>query len=129
MTAFGMPNPSLWGVIAGFLNFIPIWERPVQPDDHRSRPALTFRQPAYSSTAHVFLSSNYDRRKLPYPYDRRTGLTLNPIAVFLTILLGLAMGISGALMAVPILAVFKILWSRAIPPARCFAGRVDGNRR
>jgi predicted PurR-regulated permease PerM len=111
MMAFGMPNPSLWGVIAGFLNFIPYLGAAVSLTIITLVSALTFDsllQIALPPMAFLAVTTIEGNFLTPMIVGRR--LTLNPIAVFLTILFwGWLWGIPGALMAVPILAVFKIL--------------------
>jgi predicted PurR-regulated permease PerM len=111
MMAFGMPNPGLWGAMAGILNFIPYLGAAVSLTIIALVSALTFDSllqialPPLSFLAVTAIEGNF---LTPMIVGRR--LTLNPIAVFLTILFwGWMWGIPGALMAVPILAVFKIL--------------------
>jgi predicted PurR-regulated permease PerM len=111
MTALGMPNPSLWGVMAGFLNFIPYLGAGVSLMIIALVSALTFDnllQIALPPMAFLAVTTIEGNFLTPMIVGHR--LTLNPIAVFLTILFwGWLWGIPGALMAVPILAVFKIL--------------------
>ncbi len=111
MMALGMPNPGLWGVMAGFLNFIPYLGAAVSLMIIALVSALTFDsllQIALPPMAFLAVTTIEGNFLTPMIVGRR--LTLNPIAVFLTILFwGWLWGIPGALMAVPILAVFKIL--------------------
>jgi predicted PurR-regulated permease PerM len=111
MTALGMPNPSLWGVMAGFLNFIPYLGAGVSLMIIALVSVLTFDnllQIALPPMAFLAVTTIEGNFLTPMIVGHR--LTLNPIAVFLTILFwGWLWGIPGALMAVPILAVFKIL--------------------
>jgi predicted PurR-regulated permease PerM len=111
MMALGMPNPGLWGVMAGFLNFIPYLGAAVSLMIITLVSALTFDsllQIALPPMAFLTVTTIEGNFLTPLIVGRR--LTLNPIAVFLTILFwGWLWGIPGALMAVPILAVFKIL--------------------
>jgi predicted PurR-regulated permease PerM len=111
MMALGMPNPGLWGVMAGFLNFIPYLGAAVSLMIIALVSALTFDsllQIALPPMAFLTVTTIEGNFLTPMIVGRR--LTLNPIAVFLTILFwGWLWGIPGALMAVPILAVFKIL--------------------
>jgi predicted PurR-regulated permease PerM len=111
MMAFGMPNPGLWGAMAGILNFIPYLGASVSLTIITLVSALTFDNllqialPPLSFLTMTAIEGNF---LTPMIIGHR--LTLNPIAVFLTILFwGWMWGIPGALMAVPILAVFKIL--------------------
>ncbi|WP_246148970.1 AI-2E family transporter [Skermanella pratensis] len=111
MTVLGMPNPGLWGVMAALLNFIPYLGSAVSLVIIGVVSALTFDdlfQMAAPPLSFLFLTTIEGNFVTPMIVGRR--LTLNPIAVFLTILFwGWLWGIPGALMAVPILAVFKIL--------------------
>ena len=111
MMALGMPNPGLWGVMAGFLNFIPYLGAGVSLMIIALVSALTFDnllQIALPPMAFLAVTTIEGNFLTPMIVGHR--LTLNPIAVFLTILFwGWLWGIPGALMAVPILAVFKIL--------------------
>jgi predicted PurR-regulated permease PerM len=111
MMVLGMPNPGLWGVMAGFLNFIPYLGAAVSLMIITLVSALTFDsllQIALPPMAFLTVTTIEGNFLTPMIVGRR--LTLNPIAVFLTILFwGWLWGIPGALMAVPILAVFKIL--------------------
>jgi predicted PurR-regulated permease PerM len=111
MMALGIPNPGLWGVMAGFLNFIPYLGAGVSLMIIALVSALTFDsllQIALPPMAFLTVTTIEGNFLTPMIVGRR--LTLNPIAVFLTILFwGWLWGIPGALMAVPILAVFKIL--------------------
>jgi predicted PurR-regulated permease PerM len=111
MMGLGMPNPGLWGVMAGFLNFIPYLGAAVSLMIIALVSALTFDsllQIALPPMAFLTVTTIEGNFLTPMIVGRR--LTLNPIAVFLTILFwGWLWGIPGALMAVPILAVFKIL--------------------
>jgi predicted PurR-regulated permease PerM len=111
MMALGIPNPGLWGVMAGFLNFIPYLGAGVSLMIIALVSALTFDnllQIALPPMAFLTVTTIEGNFLTPMIVGHR--LTLNPIAVFLTILFwGWLWGIPGALMAVPILAVFKIL--------------------
>jgi predicted PurR-regulated permease PerM len=111
MTFLGMPNPTLWGAMAALLNFIPYLGSAVSLMVIAIVSALTFDDllqialPPLSFLSMTTLEGNFIT---PMIVGRR--LTLNPIAVFLTVLFwGWMWGIPGALMAVPILAVFRIL--------------------
>jgi len=111
MMGLGIPNPGLWGVMAGLLNFIPYLGAAVSLTVITLVSALTFDsllQIALPPVAFLTVTTIEGNFLTPMIVGHR--LTLNPIAVFLTILFwGWLWGIPGALMAVPILAVFKIL--------------------
>jgi predicted PurR-regulated permease PerM len=107
----GMPNPALWGVVAGLTNFIPYLGgivcmlilgvvALVQFDD-LSR-ALT--------VSGVFFALNTLEGNLITPLIVGRQLSLNPVVIFVSVLLwGWLWGIPGALLAVPIMAALKIM--------------------
>lgn len=111
MWAEGMPNPALWGTLATVLNYIPFIGPAVVTVVLLLVSVLTFDGlfdillPPLSFVALATLEGNF---LTPMIVGRR--LSLNPIAVFVSILFwGWMWGIPGALLAVPILAIFKIL--------------------
>jgi predicted PurR-regulated permease PerM len=110
MWALGMPNPLLWGVLAALLNFIPyagalltfavVGMVSIVTFDHWLPIALP---PA------VFLLLTALEGQIFSPMIVGRQLTLNPIAVFVSILFwGWLWGLAGMLLAVPILAAVKI---------------------
>lgn len=130
MWMLGVPSPLLWGAMAGLFNFIPylgpaattlvLFAVGVVSFDSWTQsllPALCFI--AVTSVEGNFLT--------PMIVGRR--LTLNPIFVFATVLFwGWLWGIAGALLAVPILAVTKILCD-ATPPLRTVGALLGGMAR
>ena len=111
MWMLGMPNPMLWGTLATVLNYIPFIGPAVVTAILFLVSVLTFDGlanillPPVSFIALTTLEGNF---LTPMIVGRR--LSLNPIAVFVSILFwGWMWGIPGALLAVPILAIFKIL--------------------
>jgi len=111
MWMLGMPNPALWGTMIGFLNYIPFIGPAVMTAVLFLVSALTFEGlfaillPPVAFVALTTLEGNF---LTPMIVGRR--LSLNPIAVFVSILFwGWMWGIPGALLAVPILAILKIL--------------------
>jgi predicted PurR-regulated permease PerM len=110
MMLFGLPNPGLWGVLAGVLNFIPVLGHTVTFLIIAIVSALTFNEvPSIVLPPLAFLALAAVEGNVITPMIVGRRLTLNPIAVFLSILFwGWLWSIPGALMAVPILAVFKI---------------------
>jgi predicted PurR-regulated permease PerM len=110
MSLLGMPNASLWGVMAATFNFIPYLGSAVTLVILTVVSMLTFDELsriALPPMAWIFLTALEGNFLTPMIVGRR--LTLNPIAVFLTVLFwGWLWGVPGALLAVPILAVFKI---------------------
>jgi Predicted permease len=117
MWMWGLPNAALWGTLAGLINYIPFIGPAVvtavlflvsvlsfEGVPHIFGPPLTF-------VALATLEGNF---LTPMIVGRR--LALNPIAVFVSILFwGWMWGIPGALLAVPILAILKILFDAHEP--------------
>jgi predicted PurR-regulated permease PerM len=110
----GMPNPVLWGVLAGVTNFIPYLGALlcmavlavvalVQFDALGSALAVVA----------VFFVLNLVESYLLTPLVVGRQLSLNPVAVFVGVLFwGWIWGVVGALLAVPILAMAKIFCDR-----------------
>jgi predicted PurR-regulated permease PerM len=109
MFLIGLPNPVLWGIIGGVLNFIPYIGGLLAVVVLGLAGMATF-----DSTTHAlmpasayFLLTNLESFVSPYILGAR--LALNPVVVFLSVLFwGWLWGISGALLAVPIMATVKI---------------------
>ncbi len=115
MLALGLPNPVLWGTVAGVLNFIP-YLGPMMttlmlfgagviglPD-----PGLRVALPALAFLALHALESNFIS---PIVVGRR--LALSPLAVFVSVMFwGWLWGIAGAMLAVPILLMARIACRR-----------------
>lgn len=111
MFVLGVPNPVLWGVVGGTLNFIPYLGSAVTLAILTVVSILSFDdfwRIALPPIAWLCLTTIEGNFVTPTIVGRR--LTLNPIAVFIAILFwGWLWGVPGALLAVPILAVFKII--------------------
>jgi predicted PurR-regulated permease PerM len=109
MFIIGLPNPVLWGIVGGLLNFIPYiggllavvvlglaGMATFESTTHALMPAIAY-----------FLLTNIESFVSPYILGAR--LALNPVVVFLSVLFwGWLWGIPGALLAVPIMATVKI---------------------
>jgi predicted PurR-regulated permease PerM len=120
MWLLGMPNPPLWGVIAGVLNFIPYLG-----------PATTFAVVTlvalvtFSTVTHVvlvagsFLALAAVEGHVVEPIFLGRRLDLNPLTVLTALWLGgWLWGIAGVVLALPVLVAIKI--------ARRMAGAVRG---
>lgn len=117
MWMWGLPNPALWGVLVGLANYIPFIGPAVMTGVLFLVSVLTFDGigaillPPLSFVALTTIEGNF---LTPMIVGRR--LSLNPIAVFVSILFwGWLWGIPGALLAVPILAILKILFDAHEP--------------
>ncbi|MFM2044256.1 MAG: hypothetical protein RLY86_2832, partial [Pseudomonadota bacterium] len=109
--ALGMPNPMLFGIIAGLLNFIPYLGSAGTVVILALVSLLSFEEwPRILAPPLAFLLLTTLEGNFVTPTVVGRRLTLNPIFVFATVLFwGWLWGVPGALLAVPILAVFKIL--------------------
>ena len=127
MYLIGMPNPILWGVMAAFLNFVPFLGAVVGISIVGLVAILTFEALSLivlPPLAYLVLTTLEAQFVTPALLARR--LTLNPVAVFLALIAWTWLwGIAGALMAVPLLAVFKICCDHIEPlnPVGTLLGR------
>jgi predicted PurR-regulated permease PerM len=114
MWALGMPNPALWGVMAGVLNFVPVAGPFVSFGIISLVSIMSFDgllATALAPLAYVVIHMMESQFLTPVFISRR--LLLNPVVVLLSIIFWTWMwGVPGTLLAVPILASFKILCER-----------------
>lgn len=132
MALLGVPNPVLWGAVAGVLNFVP-YLGPMMtsllllmagviglPD---SGPMVVM--PALAFLSLHALESNFVG---PVVVGRR--LALNPLSVFISVLFwGWLWGIAGAMIAVPILLMLRSACRRHRSTrwvCMCLEGRQSG---
>ena len=110
MYVLGMPNAILWGVMAGIFNFVPFLGAVAGIAIVGLVALLTFDQLwsiLLPPLSYLFLTSFEAQFVTPALLARR--LTLNPVAVFLALIVWTWLwGVAGALLAVPLLATFKI---------------------
>jgi predicted PurR-regulated permease PerM len=111
MYLLGLPNPLLWGAMAGLLHFIPFLGSMVGITVVTLVGAVTLDSLATLALVPVsYLSLNLIQEYLIVPIVLGRRLLLNPVVVFLWLIFwGWLWGIPGALMAVPLLAVLKIV--------------------
>jgi predicted PurR-regulated permease PerM len=113
----GMPNPALWGVMVSVLNFIPFLGHAVSFAVIALVALLThdsFGAAILPPLLFLVLAVLEGNVITPAILARR--LTLNPVAVFTALIFwGWLWGVPGALLAVPMLAVFKIVCDRLDP--------------
>lgn len=106
----GMPNPVLWGVMVAVFNYVPYIGAGTSLTVLTAVSFLTFDEigqvllvPA------VFFALTVLEGQILAPIFTGKSLTLNPVIIFLSVLFwGWLWGMMGALMAVPILMIFKI---------------------
>jgi predicted PurR-regulated permease PerM len=109
MWLLGLPNPVLWGIVGGLLNFIPYIGGLLAVVVLGLAGMATFESTtrALMPAIAYFILTNLESFVSPYILGHR--LALNPVVVFLSVLFwGWLWGIPGALLAVPIVATFKI---------------------
>ena len=114
--AVGLPNPLLWGVLTIVLSFAPYVGEAMIAAILAAVSMLTFDRLADAAVAPavylVVMAATH--AVVPIVLSRR--LALNPVAIFVSIILwGWMWGIPGALLAVPLLASFKIVCERFDP--------------
>jgi predicted PurR-regulated permease PerM len=116
---FGLPNPALWGAIAGLLNFIPTVGALSLAILITLISLATFPSLTHAALVPVvFLALTVAMGTFVIPLIVRRRLTLNPVVIFLGLSFwGWLWGIPGALLAVPMLAMFKIFCDRIEPLA------------
>lgn len=115
--AVGLPNAALWGTMAALLNFVPYIGFAIGTAVVFIIGLLTFDTLAAAMIPPlVYVACNAVEANAITPILLGRRLTLNAVVVFLAVLIwGWLWGVSGALLAVPLLAVMKVI-----------ADRVDG---
>lgn len=110
LALIGFPNPMLWGVLATVTNFIPYLGAIVMMTVLTAVGFLTFDDATQALMAPgAYLGLNLIESYLLTPIVLGRRLTLNPVVIFLGLTFwGWLWGITGAVLAVPIMVVFKI---------------------
>ena len=122
----GMPNPLLWGALAGLAEFVPYLGATVVVITLSLAGLVTFPQLGHAMLVPgAYLAVNLVQANFVSPTVLGRRLTLNPVAI----LLGLVFwwwlwGVGGAFIAVPLLATFKIFCDHieALAPIGEFLG-------
>jgi predicted PurR-regulated permease PerM len=111
MYLMGMPNPVLWGVMAGFLVFLPYLGPLIGIAIVTLVASLTFDSLGRIVLAPaIYLALEAIQGQIITPMVLGLRLALNPVAIFVWLIFwGWMWGIVGALLAVPMLTVLKIL--------------------
>jgi predicted PurR-regulated permease PerM len=114
MRLLGMPNPVLWGVLAAATNFVPYVGAVVCICVLGAVALVHFDSLGRALAAPgLFLALNVAESYMLTPLVVGRQLSLNPVAVFVGVMFwGWIWGIVGALLAVPILAMIKIVCDR-----------------
>lgn len=110
MWAYGLPNAMLWGALAGVLNFVPFLGALATAVVIGLVSFITFNDVGYALLPPLtFYALTAIEGQFVTPAVLGKRLTLNPVAVFLALMVwGWMWGIPGMLLAVPMLATFKI---------------------
>lgn len=114
MYGIGMPNPLLWGALAGMLNFIPYLGPVVNIAVVGLVAFVSFDHVSHAIMAPLaYLILNGIEASLVTPTVMGWRLQLNPVVIFIALTFWTwVWGIPGALLAVPILASVKITCDR-----------------
>jgi predicted PurR-regulated permease PerM len=115
MMACGMPNPVLWGTIAGVLNFIPYAGSTVTLLLLTLVAIVSFDEPVrILAVIGGFLSLVALEGQVVQPLLVGRRLQLNPMLVFLALWFGgLFWGIAGIVLATPALVALKVIAKRS----------------
>lgn len=123
----GMPNPLLWGAVAGLLNFAPYLGSLVTAVLIGGAAVLAFDSLAHAAlVVSVFVALTVLEGQIVTPLVLGRRLALNPLVVFLSVIFWFWLwGVMGALMAVPLLISLKIMGDHigALQPVARLAGR------
>ena len=117
MFATGMPNPLLWGVMVGILNYIPFLGHTVSAIVIAVVALLSFDELGRALIPPgIFIVIAALEGNVVTPMILARRLTLNPVAVVAALLIwGWMWGIVGLLLAVPLLVVVKIACDKIEP--------------
>jgi predicted PurR-regulated permease PerM len=111
MALLGMPNPLLWGTVAGLLNFIPYVGSTTTLLLLTVVAFVTFSSPGHAAlvtASYLVIATIEGQLVQPLVVGRR--LDLNPIMVFLALwFAGWFWGVAGVIIAVPALVSLKVV--------------------
>jgi len=127
MYFIGLPNPVLWGAMAGFLVFLPYIGPMIGISVVTVVAFLTFDSIGRVLLAPgIYLALETIQGQIVTPMVLGLRFTLNPIVIFVWLIFwGWMWGIVGAMLAFPMLSIFKILCDHIQPlaPIGEFLGR------
>jgi predicted PurR-regulated permease PerM len=114
MWGLGMPTPIVWGVAVALLNFLPYLGPLIATVTLAAVGLLTFDTPwGMLAPPAVFLLLNFIEDHLILPFLLGHRLKLNPVVIFLWVLIVAWMwGIGGLILAVPLLVAVRICAER-----------------
>ena len=113
----GLPNPVMWGVMVALLNFIPYLGALAGIICMTVGAVLSFDSLGYALLfPAVYLALGVLEGSFITPWVMGRSLTLNPVIILLSLTFwGWMWGIVGIILAVPILAAFKIFCAHIKP--------------
>jgi predicted PurR-regulated permease PerM len=113
----GLPNPVMWGVMVALLNFIPYLGALTGIICMTVGAVLSFDNLGYALIfPAVYLAFGVLEGSFITPWVMGRSLTLNPVIILLSLTFwGWMWGIVGIILAVPILAAFKIFCAHIKP--------------
>ncbi len=113
----GLPNPLMWGVMVALLNFIPYLGALAGIICMTVGAVLSFDSLGYALLfPAVYLALGVLEDSFITPWVMGRSLTLNPVIILLSLTFwGWMWGIVGIILAVPILAAFKIFCAHIKP--------------
>jgi predicted PurR-regulated permease PerM len=125
----GLPNPVLWGTIAGGLNFIPYLGPMIAAFLLLMAGMLTFDTlPQVIAPAAALLAIHATESNFISPFFVGKRLSLSPVSMCLSVMLwGWLWGLAGAVMAVPILVAVRAVCKRH-RKLRLLNAYLEGNR-
>jgi predicted PurR-regulated permease PerM len=111
MAMVGMPTPLVWGTMVALAEFIPYVGMLTMSVVLMVAALSTFDTVGHALVVPaVYLAINFVQGNIVTPLVMSRRLTLNPVAIFISLALWWWLwGIAGALLAVPLLAAFKIV--------------------
>lgn len=114
MSLIGMPNPALWGALAGLLNFVPYLGPVVNITIVGLVALVSFDSVTWALLAPgTYLVLNGIEASVVTPTAMGWHLRLNPVVIFIALTFWTwVRGIAGALLAVPLLATIKLTCDR-----------------
>jgi predicted PurR-regulated permease PerM len=122
-----VPGAVLWGVVAFCLNFVPILG-PFCGIVLFLAVGLISKGPAWAALlpAALYFGIHVLEGEIVTPMLLANRFTINPVAVILSLIFWYWMwGVPGAILAVPMLAIIKIVSDR-LPPLRVFGHLLEG---
>jgi predicted PurR-regulated permease PerM len=114
MGLLGLPNSTLWGVVAGLLNFVPYVGPVVCGAVLTLAATLSFENPTLvAAVPGTYYAIHFLESYIATPLIMGRRLMLNGVVVFLGLMFwGAVWGVMGSLLAVPLLAIAKIVCDR-----------------